>query len=711
MQTVSEYLQLRPGTRNELSVLQRLSTVGTRYAQEEILRFYTANYTEILEFEGGARMSLSQIFYRLVRPLGGIDDSFYSLVAAHCFVSLNDIHYGDRITLDDLPALNEHIERGADGTCYKKLGSSERAIRMINRGVLSPYMFDVCSDSIELRKSTFRFLITSSVSVPALMGYEMDAGEVEMLVSEMAGSPGLRDRCAAYINDQGVINTTIFVISRLLGMDKRGRNVDHRRAGAMLCSEHDGHTHIPFSSFRRIGDLDRSEVYFLYLSSKTDFTDDIPDIREFFDCWDPSAPASIPDDTAADRCSLRDTDDTCLSLTPLTFPRPGGDAERDIYVQTLRLLLGRGVDIGFHRKAFTLLLRLESEGYFTGVLCRYGRDMVECGLRPAGNPRMYDDIERNLRYLGMSVDTQEVPCSLDSADSVLFSSGQSGVVCDTAGRAVRRDISIEDPIDASLLSSGAVCRSDAVPVLRFGDHPWIRDSQRILLLENYLRHHSVDDLVDNFLLLSKTSSTIDSVFASEYPKIQDSVRRGLAMCRLSIEIGRGTFSRQTVRALLDGADALFSLRAVVLFEKVGQRHIAKFLESLNPGQEDEIYLLVRSSIVTQDFVLSYIPHLARRYEFSHISDILMFFVDSYREPVVVRVQKYIISLMADMFFVETYFEPIGMLYRRMMAFGSKRVRVLNESILSMVLACGRAMDRELFIGNVKDQDAARFGKL
>lgn len=749
MPTIAEHLGLNPNAANGLPTLHKLATLHTKYTQKEILHFYASNYTVSLQFGENSRMGLSQIFYRSTRLLENLDDGFYSLVLVHYFVMVNGFHYKDEITVDSLASFSEYVEKHHGGICYKKLDPDDRVIHVINSGTLSPYIFNVDSGSIELKKNTFRFLISHSISIPALMVYELDAGEIEAVSLEIIKNARFRSQCTEYIEEQGVINTTMFIISRLLGMDGRGRNIDHRKVSAMFCSEHDGCIYLPLSSFHRTGNLSKNEMYFLYLSNKTNFQEDLADIRKFFDSWSSSA---SPENAGDGGSTLSDenlvvggrgvpdtcTSDTCLSLTPLSFKRPriGCETEQSIYVQVLNMLFTKNVDFGFHRKAFALLLKLESEDYFTRVFCRYGREMVENNLKPDKNIRLYDSIEDNISYLktrsiGNTCETACVDvweCSLESIDCGLFSSGagpeprrgspggpgnaDEQLGCSGVDNLLASDGSAvsHKAVDAarrkSGMSSGTASQYPEnlrwrIPILKFQDHPWMLPSQSVLLLENYLAYHSVDDVVDNFLFLSQANNSINDAFTRDYAKIRDKIKRGLVMCRLSIEIEKNMFTKQVVSTLLERTDLLFSLKNVILFEKVSQRHIARFLEGLSPAQETEVNAFVRSNVVSQGFITVYIAYITKRYEFSHLLDVLDFFIDSYQTPVIIKIQKYILSLIEDMFFTETYFDPISRLYKKMMSFDDKAAKILNESILSMILACGKVMDKEVFVGNVR----------
>lgn len=709
-----------------LEDLHRIAVLPRSYSHDEISAFYHANHRHILHFEDGARMSIARAFLGLSGLSDSLGDRLYALLLIHNFIELNGIEYA--ATDENIEEFVAFMGRSKPLDSRIRLPMSPRALSALNAGLVSPYMLDISEgDEVRLSEHTFRFMMQRGMDAAALMAYSLKPHEVELVVEYLAKDQCLRSRCTRYIKDQGVINDTTFVIAALLDIPCTPRNVDCAQVYSLFCSRHNSSVHIPFSTFKSAGSMSRFETYYLYLLSKSDYSIDLADINEFFAEAEEHGAVRGTDGEASSACSTppssvgassQRTSLPCSTspgeLASLSFLEelkiPEKDT-RDILVSALDLVLSRNADIGFQKYAFTLLLRLESKSYFLRLFCKYAREMINSGLRPTLYGGVYDDVERVISYLrahcaecAAILRPENAPsCSLEMLDSDLLLSSvdiETRAALPSFGAPYTQHDAGSDTLPGSTALGNVP--PEELPVLDFNDFPWIGDHQAALLMERYVKMHPASKLAGNYLRLKGGSNTVDAFFAANYQDIADERDRGLVMCKLGAIIEAETFPQTTIKAIFDASGSLYSLRQIVMHRKdVSRKNIEKFIESLSDEQEGEVNTTVGREVVSKKFILLYIDHLMSKYELSSIMDILGFIMDSYDAQVAARILRHLVSLIREMFFVEAYFDHVGLLCKKAMRFGNSQIAVLNEKILSFVLACGGIMEKDVLIGNLR----------
>lgn len=746
MTDVATHLGMQEGRAYSYSILIAFHTLPVYFKGNEIFQFYNEYRDATLRFTDNITISLAEIFFRCQPLHAAIDDYFFSVIYTRYFALLNSIDIAGFSTTGsfDFYGFNTHLEKISETTALSKIPCSDRVVRLINSEQLSPFMFEnINSAAIRIHQCTFSFLLAAGVDVSSLMVYNFSSPEeIRRLSRKMKTTPTLRKQCAEYIEDQGVINTTMFIIASLLGL-KNSLNstkmIDCSSIANLFCVEHGSALYRPFSSFRDSSDGSRCELYYSYLRPKRCLDADISDIREVFDeisIADKEEGIILPgrqSDRAESVLSLADEygQHSLSFLSSLSAGECAGQRCSEMGIlNILQLTLERDVDFGFHCKAFDVLMDFPASHTLQQKFRRYCKEIIQSGIDTGSgrHSELFSAIRTILDYLGYTKESGKVGepqapflCSFDPNTSIIFT---SDIEVDADGDVFLCSTPIHSPAIeecgdelagkanapegvgvSSLVSAHSEDgRDKKIPLIHFADFPWLTDDDKSVILDNYIHHFSLFDLVDEFLSARAFSPGACEFFKTRHQEIRCPVTRALVMCKLSLEISPQSLLAKDMRTVMDRADSLFAMRHIILHDNIPGRFYKKFIDNLTLEQEAHIADTIRSERVNENFICAYLPHLFSKYDLIYIIDHLVFFIENYPKKVVLKIQKHLLQFTEDMFFTDNYLLQITLLYKKLLRNSSVEVQGANEHILAAMTRCGKALDREVFIGNLKEKE-------
>ncbi|KAI4290750.1 hypothetical protein PAPHI01_0024 [Pancytospora philotis] len=710
-----DLLNLRePGlaVHSDFSVIYRISRLHLSHTRQEIQELYDRHYGTAVEFPGGHATTLSRLFAQFSGPADALDDTSCAYMLAHEFVSINNLPYVlGALCRDEVDAFNRYMAREHATQEAKLLPGSPRAVQLVNQGFLSPWVVHIEQpQELVLSGHTFHFLVQSSVSLAVLFAYEPSAEELDALLEALAAQPAFRTRCTKFLRAQGVTSKTALVVSEALGLGIRWKHPDARLVCDALCSKHSRSVFVPCTAFMSGDLLINCMAYLDYLRGRDTIEHDIPEVLLFFE-YAHAAKEQCADGTlACDAAEKRAAPEHCCTasvppaslysfdtLTSLSYARDK-DADEPDSAEAVLLAIADAVfkckrDVSFHPLLFGYLPKLCDRDYYDEV-CELHRATIGEAVPASAAHSVNEGWSCTpASFYGLpsaSVDPCEEP-SLDSFDTnALLSSAAENTALGEG----------EAP---------ALLPSDGEPHTALPTNAVLPPYQRMCqeeasrLLEQNIQMQPVSELVSLFLCVEDPPAAVIQFFSRHLHDIRNSVDRGLVMCKLALPVPRGCFKATALNTILARTKNPYCLREAVLHDDVTGRNVDRFLACLTDDQSADIQQAVLCSAVSEGFAIGYIRYITRKYEFLHIHDLLVHFADRYGEPVILEIQEAVIALLTGMFVTEVHIERIAVLYKKAMRLPSRAVKVSNERILTLILACGKAANLDLLIGNVKSR--------
>lgn len=706
-QGIEQYLEIDSGGVKELRLLERYSRIHVQYSLGDIEVFYSLHCFTDVQFPLEI-CKVAEILYNCRDFMNSVPDDLLARIARDWFIIRNGL----------LEALSQSgvgtgeflrgLERRQDAVHPYLIECTGRVVELVNCGRLYPFMTNCCPSQIRLCKPTFRYLLYH-VDVESIMAYtELTVEEVALLVERMARDRPFSRRCRKFIETQGVLNDTMLLIASICNLNPVIRGTVSPDIHSYYCGKHFSSVYIPLSAFSQVLELSQLEVYFIYLYHRTDISDNLQDILE----------------------TLKTTP-TGLSGMAVSCPLDSGSqfcpGVRSIQSHILGLVLARGHTPRYDADVFKYLPELKDEPYFRETCRRYARGLLEDNIFD----QVPDDLLKAraiIEYLSLcgsrwrihKTEEDDMVCSLETIQTSLLMSSTSVVeVCLSTVSSVPEPhptattgiselhlstvTGISEPHPTATIHTLELHPSTTtnIPLICFKEHGWLSDHENSVLLDHYVELFSVNELAGNLLQTSNVSSKVILYFEENIEKITDRTLKAAVCCRLNIPFDPFDLTESEVRAVIDMPGSAFQLRHYMYVKKIAKPYIQKFVEKLTLQQLDVMIHELPSMTPTTDFILAFISTITGRYDLMYISEVLARLMGLRSVEIVRRIQKYILDLLGSMFIDADYLAPIERLYALMLGFGDREIRSNNDKILALIGKASAAMDKGVYIGNLK----------
>ncbi|KAI5169460.1 hypothetical protein PAEPH01_0734 [Pancytospora epiphaga] len=714
MNEVKRHSIVEEGTLCQLEDLYEMSTFHLRHSREEIAEYYFSNCSRKLIFEDGSILEVADVFLESKALSDSLSDELYALILTHKFISLSGL--GFTLTLENIDEFILSVEGIGFIREDARLQMNPRIVSLLNDGLVSPYMFDIPSDAkLSLSRSTFGFLLKRGVDVTELMVYELKEGDIRIVAETLARNKKFRSKCVKYISEQGVMNNTTFLIALLLDIGSVGRGVDHISMYSIFCNVHNSLVYIPFKEFRSIGAMGRLEVYCCYLMGKRCYKEDLNDILEVFaeaemmaENLEGSQDLFEPRQSNILKSSEKEFSNIELGSIKVQQSSFGNDSNSEkvltetqsrlenVMCKILDHIYSTGADFGFQKYAFKLLLKLEMRPYFFRLFNKYTRELVCHNLRPNVHGKVYDALKLVISYLvsccDLSLPEPFVPlCSLETINSDVF---LSDPVADVRVLSIHKTVRCENVEEFVI--------PEELPFVDFTQYSWITEEQMTVLMEHYMKTYSAVELAPFYCKMKGGSKAIDAFFREAVDDMSDVQVRALLMCKLGVVLEKEMISKIDVNLIFDSSNYFYGLRQEVLYgSTVRPKNIEKYIKNLTYEEDIEIIQIVGRESVSRRFIGLYISHLFIKYELSFILEVLVFIIETYDEGIATKVLRSLIVQINELFLTDSNFDHIGLLCKKTMRFKGHGIAVLNERILSLMVACAEMAGKDICIGNIK----------
>ncbi|ELA42844.1 uncharacterized protein VICG_00159 [Vittaforma corneae ATCC 50505] len=637
-----------------------------------------------------------EIFYRCEELMSFVDDRLFLDVISNWFVLRNGLLLCFQSSKLALPDYLSSLNRNSTVEYTFLIERSRRVVDFVNQGRIFPFMTDCRLDEIKLSKSTFRYLICRRVDIPSLMAYcDLSNEEVQLIAEKIVNDQGFRNGCRKFIEDQGILSSTMLIIASLCNAKAELRNSVSPSIHKYYCGKHFDSIYMPFSAFYPILELSQLEVYFLYLFHKSDIKHDLEDIVESLKtnntiCEMPNSSTILEPSFFSIDCRL-----------------PATIKERSTQAQILDLVLSKGYSIGYDPDIYKYLPELQNETYFQSVCKKFAREIIEDEIFDP-LPVFLKDISPVLDYLRLKVSDESRYGNTNTGAKDTradFSSQHNSFVCslDTLHTSVllsSSEFSSEKPKYHDALENRSEIDA-ALPLLYFRECEWLDDDERLVLLEYYMAKLDINVVVDNFLCTKNPSAKTVLYFTNNIQNIDDKLLRARVCCKLSIPFNSHDLSEADIKFIVDMSDDVFQLRQYMYSNKISKTCIAKFISKLTAEQTDVMLSEIDCVGANPDFLAAFITHITSQYEFSYICNLLSKLLDLKVAEIVKKIQKYLIRLFNGLFVQEDYIPLAESLYSRMLGFEDCEIKSNNDKILILIGSAAKMMKKEPFIGNLK----------
>lgn len=531
---------------------------------------------------------------------------------------------------------------------------SRRVSSLVNTGFIHPSMTDCHPSEIKLCKATFTHLISHTADVSALMEYtNLDVEEASLLIEKLCNDQGFSNRCRKFIMSVGILNDTMFIIASFCNIKPEVKCQISPEIHKYYCKQHTASLYIPACAFEPLIDLSSPETYFMYLQNKNDIREDINDM---------------------------------LNLLKNTSNAP-------IKSYILDMILRSGHRPEYHFNIYKYLNELKNAPYFAEICMKYARELISDGVFDEIPPALVD----SMRIL----DHLESLYTLSLMGNTPTPQHQSDISSMTGSQNL-----LENRLntDNHLKRSVKFQKINTLPLISFQEHKWLNEYEKTVLLEEYIEIFNVDELTSNLIQTNNISSKIVSWFGNRINSISNNVTKTCVCCKLGFPFNPLQLAETEMLSVIQTVESPFALRHYVYLKKTSASTIRKFIEKLTGEQLGVIISELKSINPTLTFTLVFIDVVTKKYDLKHITDILIKLMMAKSSKVVIRVQKYLVETLESMFVDADYIDYIERLYRSMLGFTERSIRVNNDKILVLIGKVSAAMDKGIYIGNIKQID-------
>lgn len=688
MQSIQEYLELTPGKVYKLSDLAKYTSIHTIYNLDLIACFYRQYAFYEVDFIG-QKTTITEILIHCKDLIAFMDQDLYLDLLNNIFIIknglLNDLESIGSNASDFLKYNPDLIHREYEFL----IESNDRIKKLVLESKLQPFMVDCNGINLQFNKNTFKYLLSrKKISIPALMAYDdLDMSEIKLVGIRIANDIEFSNDCKRFIEDQGILNTTMYIISSLCGLNKHSMKFDTDIVHTLYCPLHSQCMYLSFNTFKSVGNLSRHQVYLMYLIHKKTLKDDVDDMI---------LAIKSPEDSlheCLNTASISESVD--LTLTPIDINYIHIKKEKSINAEILNMLLKTSIDIVFDSEVFKYLPELAEEDYFEKICKKYANKILEYNIFEQ-LPKCITEVKSVVNFIDqhrkrkLKKDENNLSCSLETIkSSILFSSCD-----DSCNTTENNDVILND-----LNLDGYYC--DPPCFINFQDYPWLEEDDKIILLEDYIHRYSIDECVDNMILIKNMTSSLNDYFKENIDGITSLFKKVIVCCKLNILCKDANFNDTELNRIVEKLENPFILREDLYSAKTRKSTIKTFLSKLTHSEIDQIICDLETKKASTIFITAFIEFVENRYEFSHIHKLLSSFM-SYGDLEITKfVQKYLIKLLNSRFVDESYVPYIVDLYSKMLGFADPQIRKNNDKIILSVGKVAKMMEKSAFIGNIK----------
>jgi len=673
MQEIKDFLEFDCAEHCEYDILYKYSVLHTKFHISQIQTFYFQNVNKLIEFKH-QNVSITEIFSRCYLLLDIASSFFCCAICANKFIIKNSLEMDLVVSESDLIKFNNFINKRKCPNPIFKLDCNDKHIEAINKGEIAPCIYNLDARSIVLNKNTFSYLINGNINIPSLMVYELSREEIQDLMVRLSTDAEFNSKCCKFIEDQGIINTTMQIIASLCGIKLKCKNVEYSNICKLYCQSHFSDVYIPFSKIERVVDLSKQEVYLLYLSNTKNLEKDIPGIIE-----------AIEDETD-DYINITDTNlirekaidlKSSISLPSLEIGSQHRMPERSIRADILDLAFKNDLAIPYSEKVYKHITELAQEDYFDKICKRHAKNLIRSNIE-----------------LPESVFLSEMKAIIDFLDKTS---------CNFSLETIETDVLVSS-FDGHVKDLKLDTDRTKLPMINFEEHAWLDSYSADVIMREYVNSDStycIKKLASNFLVQFEYSPVVCNFFNENYRKIDENLLRAMVMCKLSIAVDLDTFSSLEIKELLEKSKCIFSLKNYILFNKIQKKYIDKFLNNLTDDQSTDILNGILLKTPSSSFSVSFVQFMFKKYEFSYIFPVLSHFIDNGQVEVIREIQKSLVVFLEDLFIDETHLTLLATLYKKTISSDDLQIKKNNDKILSSIVKTCKLLGKEAVLGNIK----------
>jgi len=714
---LEEYLEISNDSPKELSLLQKYSKIHQNYCLSDIEAFYSLHRYTNVNFQLQPS-KLAEILYHCTDFMDSVPTDLFARIACDWFLIKNSLL--DCAAQAPWEFLISQGPRLASGPLVL-IKSTERVVGLVNTGRLLPFMTTCSPGQLKLSTPPLGYLLDHK-DIPSLMAYPaLTEEDVALLVERIVGNHSLSYRCRGFIMTQGILSDTMMLIASICGLKAPVRCRISPRVHSYYCGKHFSGIYVPFSAFAPVFELSALEVYFIYLYHKADISDDLQDILEAVKgagdiCSDLNlGEVSVHSDSLdLEMRSVQSTLDSEMRSPQQDRLELEG---RSVQSHLLDLVLSKGHRPEYDTDLFKYLPELEEKSYFVEVCKAYARELLESNVFHRIPSALCEarDVLRYLRSVASDViDFTDgmmdacipmnscIPvgsCNLVDSCSLV----DSCIPVDPSSTIVDFTTDLTNSSFETAQSSSLIIPSTSdikVPLISFREHRWLTNYQKLTLLEHYTGLYSVDQLASNLLETRGVPLKATQWFKENIEQITGKAVKAAVSSRLGLPFDANSLTLAELHRMIDLSGCGFDLRPYMYANKVPIPLVRRFVANLTPGQLDVVLDELQGVWTQTKFVLELIRTITRKYDLRFISGVLERLMGTKSIKVVRSVQTCVIEQLESMFVDCEYIETMERLYRLMLGFQDRVIRMNNDRILMLIGKAWRGMDKEVYIGNL-----------
>lgn len=673
MVEIAQYLEVDSNNIKDFKLLERFAYLHKTYPEEEIEEFYAHFSFYILDFKV-QKITITEVLYNSKDFMNSIGNNLFFQIIANWFIMKNDL--SNQFLVADTSLDQFFIDLGNKRSVYTYLiESSERVIELVKAGKLSATMLE---PDLNRKKGPFGFSVNEKASVEALTECNtLSFDEIKSILRRIANDRRFASECKRFIEEKGILNETMQIIASFCNIKKAPKSINTREIYRYYCQSHFGTIYRPFECFEPIGKLTRHEVYFIYLFHKQELKEDLKDALK----------------------ALKE-DEVGLQPMELDCDMLNWRGERSIKASIFDLLLKKNLEISFDSQVFRLLNELTTESYFSDFCQLHAKDIIENRIFPClpsclrdsysiikhlklqHRDNRIEEVKRQRRDLSKE-ETNEIKCSLDTLQSLILFSSQ------------------ETTLEPMCLSE----ETSILALIDFRMHKWLTESEKTYLLEKYTEEYDISDLLENFLVTKVISDRTRVFFLDKVNNIKQASHKYSIYCKTNTKPAKISIKKGSeVMEILDIVESAYQIREYFYTQTGSKRLLLRFLEGLKLEELGYIMEEIDLKTVSVEFAKQFIYLATKKYELTYISPLLSSFLDLKKVEVVKQIQEYLlVDVFDSMFIDEGYLAHIELLYSKMLGFPDKTIKKNNDKLLVQIGKVGRYMEKEVYLGNLKNK--------
>lgn len=738
---IESFLYFDQNEKQDFKVLYRYSILPSKFTSVFLKAFYSLHSNTFVTFEN-QKVNVTEIMYNCDGFLNQISDDLCVLILCNIFINRNQLDLEHIIS-------DEHFKIFCSKENWIKnqelvfvLPNTKRIVRLIENGVLPLFLVEISMVPVKINNDTLEYLINKDINIPELMTCKgLNDNSIDLISDQIIKNQLFKKKCEIFIEDQGILNPTMQIIASLLNISKKSLITDFSHLHSKYCGTHFDNIYIPFNQFKSIGNisnpreyLSRLEVYYVYLYHKKSIKDDLEQIS-----------IALTSREESIDCKLKYNENIELSLTPLNDGFKSETVNRSVSAQILDLVFKNNFLIDFEPYSFQNIHELACEPYFERIIKVYARNILVNKIHVPMNAYLTDasiilnflqnseievsenyskrpkvEMDHDNKFSLISSTTQptvnnislcklrpcnpknlinsdskeiytqpnEIECSLDLfPTSILFSSldfKESQNYC-----------SISCSLPEFKVHN---CR---IPLVDFSTCSWLSENEKNLILSRYVDLYNINQIVSNILQVENSSQKVSEFVNQNFCKIFNKTDKLKIQCKFEISIDSSQYNEREIKEVLNEVTNLYSLRTFIMTNKVPKKIITKLFDNLSDSKLEHLIEETLVSSASDDFIVVLVETISKKYEFSHLFNHLIYYLNLKRPIITKYIQLYFIDLLKSMYIDESYIPLFQKLYEKFLNYEDSQIKANNDKILILIARCASAMDKETYYGNIK----------